>query len=67
MRKAIIHRHPKEPLYIEITECEEHEVEKTQEGLLKFGSRIIIVLNASDVPKLEAYIAKWGGGPVGLT
>jgi hypothetical protein len=67
MRKAIIHKHPKEPMYLEITECEEEEVEKTIADLRKFGSRVILVMNNSDVPKLEAYIARWGGGPVGLT
>lgn len=66
MRKAIIHRHPKEPMYIEITECEEDELEKTKEGLRNFGSKIILVMDAKDVPDLEAYIARWGGGPVGL-
>lgn len=64
--KAIIHKNHREPTYIEITECEEDQVEITKEKLTSFGSRVILVMDAKDVHKLEAYIASFGGGPVGL-
>ena len=66
MKKAIVHRHPKDPLYWEITECEESEVEETVTKLRNFGSIIILVMQADEVPKLEAYVTRFGGGPVGL-
>ena len=66
MRKAIVHRHPKDPLYWEITDCEEHEVEETVNKLIEFGSIIMIVISAEEIPKLEEYVAKFGGKPVGL-
>lgn len=67
MKKAIVHRHPKDPLYWEITECEESEVEETVEKLKSFGSIPMVVMNAEDISKLEAYVAKFGGKDVGLT
>lgn len=66
MRKAIVHRHPKDPLYWEISECEESEVEKTVNDLKGFGSVVMLIMNAEDVPKLEAYVAEFGGKDVGL-
>jgi hypothetical protein len=67
MRKAIVHRHPKDPLYWEITECEENEVDETVSKLKDFGSIIILIMKAEDVTKLEEYVAKFGGKSVGLT
>lgn len=66
MKKAIIHRHPKDPLYIEITECEENEVAKTKSDLEGFGSKILAIVNADEVPEIEKRIAKLGGKNVGL-
>ena len=66
MKKAVVHRHPKDPLYWEITECEDSEVEKTVEQLKSFGSIIMVIMNAEDIPKLEAYVATFGGKSVGL-
>ena len=66
MKKAIVHRHPKDPLYWEITECEESEVEETIKKLKDFGSIVMLTMDASEIPKLEAYIAKFGGKDVGL-
>lgn len=66
MRKAIVHRHPKDPLYWEISECDENEVSETVDKLSGFGSIVMLIMNAEDVPKLEAYVAKFGGKDVGL-
>ena len=66
MKKAIVHRHPKDPLYWEISECEDSEVEETVEKLKGFGSIIMVIMNVDDIPKLEAYVATFGGKSVGL-
>jgi hypothetical protein len=64
--KAIVHRHPNDPLYWEITECEDSQLEKTVADLKSFGSIIILTMNAKDIGEFEKYIAKFGGKSVGL-